>query len=152
MFFLLLPIYLIYLNPLHHFYLLFLKIVDEAYDRLDDSRPLTEVRPQYLRIASGSLGSLGGLGTAGNLSAAVSPNSASATSAQEQTSALSSVTSSPSSPSSQHQRSSSTLSLDSAKIWKIKKKSARNQNEKKFKIWGFFSHFNFGQNYPIWVF
>ena len=40
---------------------LFFLIVDEAYDRLDDSRPLTEVRPQYLRIASGSLGSLGGL-------------------------------------------------------------------------------------------
>jgi len=39
--------------------------VDEAYDRLDDSRPLTEVRPQYLRIASGSLGSLGGLGASG---------------------------------------------------------------------------------------
>jgi len=49
--------------------------VDEAYDKLDDSRPLAEIRSQYLRVASGSMGSLGGLG-ASSSSAAVSVSAA----------------------------------------------------------------------------
>ena len=104
---------------------LFFLIVDEAYDRLDDSRPLTEVRPQYLRIASGSLGSLGGLAGASSHhsifpGASVSASATSASAAGDQATTPLSLSVEDEASSS----SSSSLSLSgSAKVWKKEKKS-----------------------------